>query len=510
MQDQTEKLSQEDARLVEFFKHFETMLAPKRSEITNWSDMTDFQVFSEFLVKDIREIQERLQDTNDEYLYYVCQHTFNIMDWIKLIVGAGLSNFGSAFEPLFDGKFKDKHILQNMYDACFEKWISQKNGQYKIGENFYNIIDGKLYYHNRFGQWFEVDRRTAFDLQPDKKLIKSTDLIEKLNSEYAETWYDTIIRHWEAKKYQGTLPEYFLRFDDKETSPEAYFNFIMENIKVLLKNPVSIAGIERWNGGKIVELEHIVKISALVLEIVKKRRKEDVHMVYLLRDCLMFYEIHKTLDFLDSEKTSSNQVLIGRKLLTHESREWGYYIATLESLYIAHKRYSTNFTDFYNEYARLLDMFVSLNSGFAKVVNNLADYIREHIQTEKNKIVIFDIGFQGSIALLTKYIIDCHIKPIGPAGKKIETDIKIGVGAEWSKELFGDRYENDYFPFLNRLQLMARSDELFHYKKGSLDSGKPRILMGDKEWQRKATIELAVFAMITLLEQTGNESRAGV
>ncbi|EKE22179.1 MAG: hypothetical protein ACD_7C00029G0005, partial [uncultured bacterium] len=66
-------------------------------------------------------------------------------------------------------------------------------------------------------------------------------------------------------------------------------------------------------------------------------------------------------------------------------------------------------------------------------------------------------------------------------------------------------YENDYFPFLNRVQLMARSDELFHYKEESLESGKLRVVMGNKEWQQKAAIELAVLEMVILLTQTGDK-----
>jgi hypothetical protein len=217
-----------------------------------------------------------------------------------------------------------------------------------------------------------------------------------------------------------------------------------------------------------------------------------------------FFEAQKTVDFLNSKDTSFDQILIGRKLLTHELREWGYYIVTLESLYAAHKRYPLNFRDFYDEYSRLLDMFVSLNPGFATIITNLANYIKEYIQTDKKKIIIFDVGFQGSIALLVKYIIDRHIKPTGPNGQP-ETDIKLGVGAEWSKELFKGKYEGDYFPFLNRVQLMARSDELFHYKQGSLESGKLQVEMGNKEWQHKAAIELIVLVMVILLTNADQE-----
>lgn len=487
---------QTDEWLIKLFKDVGTILTPDISKI-NWSVTTDFQVFSEFLIKDIKEMQERLKDADDEYLYYVCRHIFNIKDWIGLIVTAGFLNFNDTFEKLFYEKFGDKHILQNMYDSCFDRWISHKNGQQKIGENFYNIQGGKLYYRNRFGQWFEVDKTTAFDLKPNRKIIEDSDMVDKLNSEYKETWYDSVLKRWNDKKYQGVLPDNFLQFNEKETSPEAYFDFTIAHIKTLLKNPVSIAELERWNGGKIVDLEHIVKISALVSDITAKRRKDDSHTIYLLRDCLMFYEMHKTMDILHSQNTSADQILVGRKLLSHPLREGGYYAVTLEILYNAHRRYPKNFTDFYNEYARLMNTFVSLNPEFSTIIANLADYIKEHSQTDKDKIVIFDIGFQGSIALLTKYIIDHHIKPSNQNGK-IETDIKLGVGAEWSKELFGDRCENDYFPFLNRVQLAARSDELYHYKRGSLGSGKLQVVMGDKEKQREAAIELVVLVMTAL------------
>lgn len=500
MPDQTTQLSPDDEGLVDFFKHFETILSPSRAE-RNYSNSADFHVFSKYLIKDIQEMEAQLKNGGDEYLYYVCRHIFNIIDWISLVIDAGVSNFGDAFEQLFDKHFGDRHILQNMYDACFEKWISKKTGQWKIGENFYNILDGKLYYRNRFGQWFEVDRKTAFDLKPDKERIEEKTIIGQLNSDYRETQYDAIIKKWEDKQFKGKLPDDFLHFDYQETSPEVYFDFTKEHIKTLLKNPVSIAELERWNGTKIVDLEHIVKIADFVLKIAKKRRADDSHTIYLLRDCLMFHELHKTLDILNSEDTSADQVLIGRKLLTHKLREWGYYIVTLEVLYIAHDRYPTSFTDFYNEYSRLLDIFATLNPGFAAVIADLADYIKEHTGTNKNKIIIFDIGFQGSIALLTKYIIDRHIKPTN-LNAKIETDVKIGVGAEWSKKLFGDRYDNDCFPLLNRVQLMARSDELFHYKEGSLESGRLKIVMGNKEWQQKAATELVVLVMITLLAQT--------
>ncbi|MCX6728968.1 MAG: hypothetical protein NTV39_04360 [Candidatus Saccharibacteria bacterium] len=492
---------QDDSELTYLFKNFETLISGDKT-VKNWFVLTEFQVFSEYLIKDIKQMQNRLKNPNDEYLYYVCRHVFDIQDWIKLMVeDAGFLTFGIAWETLFDKQFGNKHILKNIYDDCFDKWVSGKTGQYQIGENLYNILEGRLYYRNRFGKWFQVDRKTAFDLSPNQEVVEDDDSIQQLNNEYKDTWYDKIIKKWESKQFQSALPDNFLEFNDTVTNPDYYFDYTTDQIKILLENPVSIAELERWNGGEIADLEHIVKIVAFVMDMTKKRRMDDSHTIYLLRDCLMFHEAHKILDILNSEETSSDQLLVGRKLLSNKPGVWGYYATMLDALYNAHLRFPTDFTEFYNEFARLMDMFAALNPKFAALIAELADYIKQYIRTDKNKIVIFDIGFQGSIAILTKYIIDRHIIPTGTNGK-IETDIEIGIGALWSKSLFGQRHVSDYFPLLNRVQLMTRSNELYHYKEDSLQTGKLQVVMGDKKAQRKAAVELAVLTMVAVVTQT--------
>jgi len=489
----------DDVFLVKLFQNFDKMMSPR--DKINWAVTSDFKVFSEFLIKDIQKIQKRLKKPSDAYLYYVCEHSFNFLDWIKLIVeDAGCTTFGSAWEKVFDEHFKDKHILQQIYTNCFEKWISKKTGQYKIGVNFYNILKGKLYYHDRFNHWFEVDKNTAFDLKPNKKLIKTHNIIEQLNKQYKETPYDVLLKKWKNKNYQGKLPKTFFQFNKKETSPEEYSDFTLSNIKELLKNPVSLTEIERWNNNKTIDVEHIMKMAMFITKLVEKRRKANSHTLYLLRDCLIFHEAQKAMDILDGKKTSSDQILVGRKLLSNKKGVWGFYATMLEALYTSHLRYPKDFTKFYNEYARLMDLFVSLNSDFATIIDRISKYIKKHTQTNKRKIIIFDIGFQGSIALLTKYIIDRHINPSIPKNK-IRTDIEIGVGAKWSKELFGSRHNSNYFPMLNRIQLMSRSDELYHYVWGSLKLGKIKVKMSDKKIQKEAAIELIVVMMVLKLLQ---------
>ncbi len=122
-------IEHDDIELTELFKDFGAIFTKNNINKSNldWSTTIDFQVFSEFLINDIHEMQERLKNPDDDYLYYACRHIFNIQDWIKLIVeDAGFQTFTNAWEHLFDENFGDKHILQTMYDACFEKWVYQK------------------------------------------------------------------------------------------------------------------------------------------------------------------------------------------------------------------------------------------------------------------------------------------------------------------------------------------------------------------------------------------------
>lgn len=495
---------QEDNDLIDLCENLESRMTGDKAGV-DWLVATDFLVFKNYLIKDIKEIQANLAKPNDDYLHYVCQHIFNIQDWIKLIVeDAGFPTFGSSWEHVFHEEFGDEHVLQNIYNTAFEKWIINKSGQYELGVNSYNVKNGKLFYRDRLAQWFEVDKATAFDVKPGKIPVDDQSLIEILNSEYKVTRYDYLLERWSEKEFSGKLPDDFLQFSATETSPDEYFDFTVAHIKKLLENPVSILELERWYGENIAGLEDVVKIVDYTLGIASKRRKEKSHTLYLLRDSLLFLEAHKTLDILSQQPTSSDKLLIGRKLLSHKPGNWGYYVITLEALYTAHKRYPKSFTDFFNEYSRLLDLCISANPKFAAVVVRLSKYVEKRIPAETKRIDVFDIGFQGSISLFVKYMIDRSYAVLEGNHKPV-TDIRIGVGAQWSKELFGYRYDGDYFPMLNRIQLMTRSDSLYQYKDGSIDAGEPRVIMSDDRNQCKAAVELVVLEMIALITREDNK-----
>lgn len=501
MNDQN-KTKQEDLDLVEFYTFLENIMKKqvKKSE-KNWFNTPDFAVFSNFIVSDIRNILIKLPDATDDYLYATSEHIFNIQDWIKLMVeDAGFLRFSKNWQDVFEKEFGDRDVLKNLYDSCFDKWVSNKSGQQKIGINLYHIHEVKIYYRDFYGNWFFVDKSTVFDPKPDKEPINEVSLSETLNRGYTLTQYDDLLGRWQKSNFDASLPPNFLTYNKTESSPEEYFDFSFVKIKTLLDNPVPITELEKLNGGKINELDYKVTIANFVLETVARRRSDkNSHTIYLLRDCLMFYEAHKALDYLRGEHTSADQILVGRKLLSIEPGQWEYYGAMVDSLYTAHLRYPTNFSDFYNEYARLMNLFVEHNKNFASLIAKLAEYIDAHTSTDKEKIIVFDIGFQGSIALLTKYIIDFHIRPLRN-GKQIETDIEIAIGAVWSMELYGSRYYSDYFPMLNRIQQQERNNELYHYKHGSVNANGVKVIMGDDDHQSRASIELIVLMMIAKLQ----------
>ena len=491
----------EDADITWFFENFESVLNDNEPSADQLAQGVDFLVFKEYLINDIREIQASIDQANDDDLRQVCEHLFNIIEWIRLINEARSQNFGVAIERVFVDTFGDRHILQHHYDASINKWLKNKDGQYKLGDNTYSVLNRNLYYRDRFERWFQVEKAEAFDLQPNKKPVEEEAIVALLNSTYRPTSTDEIIEKWNAQDFHYRLPDEFLKLDSTTTTPEDYFSFSMPQIQSLLENPVSIKELERWYGDSIINLEDTIKLTSTILNIVEVRRKDEGHTLYLLRDCILFYEAHKALDILSANETSSDQILVGRKFLSNKEGIWGHYIVILEALYEAHKRYPDDFSKFYDEFVRLLDILVSINPAFQKVVTDLSAYISKHIPATKHKIVIFDVGFQGTINLLMKYVIDRHINPT--IENKIETEIEIGVGAQWSKSLFKNRFKSDYFPFLNRVQSMARSDNLYHYKFGSFDlaQGTVTVQMEDEDWQRKAAVELVVLVMIAKLSR---------
>jgi len=495
------KNTDQDEDLLYFFKNFDKILDPSKTPtIKAVSQGADFRVFSEYFIKDIYDIQSRLTNADDEYLLYVCEHLFNLIDWLRLILENRNPVFGDALETLFDNEFGDSRIWHTIYDQCFEAWAQGKEGQYRVGMNTYSIVNDALYYRNRFGQWFKIDKAEAFDVKPPQTSLGDSSLVSRLDKNYQATPYDSVLERWQNANYQGTLPPDFSIFDKNTTSPEEYFAFTLKNIQHLLDNPVSITELERWYGEPITDLEDTVKLCTSALDIIKARRKDDNFTVYLLRDCMIFYELDKTLNILNKEEAQSGHLLVGRSALSHKNGQWGYYIVILEALYEAHLRYPTDFPNFYREFSRLLDLFASVNEGFRDIIDNVAEYVRARIQTSKKKVVIFDVGFQGSINLFVKYVIDKHIHPTS-ADSDIQTDIEVSVGAEWSRELFGDISLGYYFPFLNRFQQLTRSDELYHYQFGSLKNGQVKITMADAQHQRKAAVELAVLVTVARLAQ---------
>lgn len=492
-----DKNKHDDDDLIYFFKNFESILGAGNPTVNSISSAVDFTVFRDYFVQDIKQIKDGLSGADDTYLLQTAEHTYSIIAWMRLIVDNRGEAFSKAFEDTFNKEFGDSKILETLYTECLVKWLSGKKGQYKIGKNTYSTHSGSIYYRDRFERWFEVKKEEVFNIQPAKTIVEDSKILSLLKNSYQPTEIDLIINEWEDQNLDAILPVDFLQFNQEKTTPEEYFTFSIAHLKSLAENPISIAELERWNGGTIVDLEETITVCTSILEYVKNRRNYQSHTIYLLRDSLLFYEAHKIFDIIESKETSSDQLLIGRKMLSHQPNKWGYYIVILEALYEAHKRYPSNYSEFYNEFGRLMDVLVSVNPKFQALIERLLPYIQNHLHTDKHRVTIFDVGFQGSINLFINHIIDRYISP--NAEYPIETDIEIAVGALWSKELFGERFKSDFFPFLDQVQRMATSDELYHYEFNGLNDTQVTVTMGNKNWQKKAAIERAVLVMLARL-----------
>ena len=114
-----------------------------------------------------------------------------------------------------------------------------------------------------------------------------------------------------------------------------------------------------------------------------------------------------------------------------------------------------------------------------------------HIPLDLNTetiIDIVDLGFQGSINILVKYVIDRHCR----AGRDHKTVVHMYVLAEWFKSVYPGAYSSETYSLLTNIEVLARNELLYDYKLGSFAEGAISVVMGSKEEQEMANTELLV------------------
>lgn len=483
----------------DWFAEFENRGPVDKANI-NWFYTLDFKIQGDFIIKDIGSLLEKVNIANSDELLYISQHCFNLISWVSQMGIMGFPTLAPCVDKLLKDNFDNGNIIKEIQENSFKKWLEDKRGQHKIGENHFNIYNGEIYYKNLRGGWNLVDKVEVFKIMPVLGQEPDNTIVEELEKDYRPTEYHKIFTEWQKSAFASDLPEDLFSYVSGETTPGEYLDFTLKNIKEIIKNPVSLDQVEKLNTKGDGYLEYIIKVGYLMAEFVQKRRARGQHTVYLLRDCLIFYEIQKTLDLLEGKETSCDQLIIGRKLLSNKKRVGGHWYFVQEALFYSYIRYPEDYSKFYEEFSRIMKEYKIYNKEFKDFLDKLAVYVKNHIENAiKNNlgIEIVDLGFQGSINVLVKYIIDNYCT----GEVNLKTDIHMYVLAEWFKTVYGKRYTSETYSMLTEIEVLARNEYLYDYKTGSFDNGEPTVLMGEEGAQKDAGLELLVTTMVTILSK---------
>lgn len=481
--------------MTDWFKEYESHPVVEKSQI-KWNFTKDFQIQSKYIVEDVSSIITRLGNAKDEELLNISQHCYNLLSWARQMDIMGFTGLEYYIDELLLDHFGDKEIILKLQKQSFTKWIKDKTGSQKIGENYFVLHDGRIYYKKLHGQWCVVKEGDVFNLSPEMSVVEDVGTIEALDADYEPSVYHQLYYEWQKGEYKYNIPDNHFSSSGGESTPEDELDKSLAKIKRIIANPVSLEVVRSLGYIDDERLEYLIKISYIMTQFVQTRRGNGEHTIYLLRDCLIFYEIHKTLDILEGVATSSDQLIAGRKLLSNKKREGGHWYFTQEALFFAYEECPDDFNGFYKAFSIILSDYEEYNDEFREFIKKLADYIDLHIPTDLSSgttVNIVDLGFQGSINILVKYVIDKHCR----AGKNHNTEIHMFVLAEWFKSIYSGMYTSETYSLLTNIEVLARNELLYDYKLGSFAESVPSVIMGFEDEQELANEELIVTTMVT-------------
>jgi hypothetical protein len=486
-----------DKQMADWFEEYEGYPIVEKSQI-KWSFTKDFEVQSGYITKDLRSIIKRLEDAEGDELLSISQHCYNLLSWTRQMAIMGFSGLQQYIDDLLIDEFGNKDIILETQKKAFMKWVAGKGGSQKIGENYFTVKDGLVYYKKITNDWFLVEEDSVFNITPTMSLVEDQDIVRLLDSEFKPSVYDQIYSEWEKGEFKNKIPANHFTFTDGESTPEREFDKSIGKIKEIIARPVALNAVKELSYIDDEKLEYLIKLSYLMAQYAQTRRQKDEHTVYLLRDCLIFYELHRTLDLIEGNVTSSDQLIAGRKLLSNKKRQGGHWYFSQEALFFAYAKCPDNFNDFYEEYSKILSEYEEYSEEFSGFIKKLADYVDDHIPKDmpaEKVIGIIDLGFQGSINILLKYVIDKHCT----AGESHNTEINMYVLAEWFKSIYPGMYESETYSLLTNIEVLARNELMYDYKLGSFEENSISVLMGDEKSQEAANTELLVTTMTALI-----------
>jgi hypothetical protein len=410
----------------------------------------------------------------------------------------GYTGLQSVIEDLLEQEFANRQLLSDLRRDYTDKWLCGKRGQHKIGENNFTIYEGKFYYNTLLGEWYEVEPGNIFDVMPS--LVQSADskICEHLDADYKPTRYQRIYTSWHNANYSGKSSSIISSAKSGETTPEDVLVDTIKKLNDIIENPLNLREIEDAVGGQPDHLEYLIKISCLVVDFAQQRRLTNEHTLYLLRDCAMFHEAQILLDTLEGKPTSHDQVYLGRQAFSSKKRDAGHWYVAQELLLVSLQKNPQDFTQFHTDFVRSMKDYEAYSPEFAELVQNLAIYLNNHIAaaTQDNRTInVIDLGFQGSINMLVKYVLDEYC--LQESG--LDTKVHMYVIAEWFKGVYKSMYSSDTFSALTHIEVMSRNNAIYEYIPWSLRDGKLTVMYGNKGNQYQADIELAVMAMTALI-----------
>jgi hypothetical protein len=157
-----------------------------------------------------------------------------------------------------------------------------------------------------------------------------------------------------------------------------------------------------------------------------------------------------------------------------------------------------DFERFNADFVKSIKDYEDYSPEFSELVQNLTHYLNNHIEeaVRSNKVInVIDLGFQGSINMLVKYVLDRYCLK----DAKLAAKINIYVVAEWFKDVYKDMYASNTFSALTNIEVMARNNSIYNYVPWSLRDGGLLVTYGSKEDQARADIELVVMTMTSLI-----------
>lgn len=482
--------------MANWFKEFEDRKIVGKDEIP-WPITIEFDIQRPYFISHLSSLPE-LDTASDSELLTIAQYCNNLISWIEQMRIMGYTNLPSAVEDFLEKEFGNRQLLMNLRRSYTEKWLGGKSGQFKVGENRFTVHAGTFYYCTLRHEWYEVELGSVFELMP--RFISRADqqTSELLDKNHQPTKYQQIYTKWRDADYSGKVLSREASLKIGQTTPEAVLEDTLKKIHAIVEHPVALEELERVIGDKPDSLEYLIKISCLVADFAQQRRSSNEHSLYLLRDCAMFHEAHILIDLLEGKQTSHDQIYLGRQSFSSKQRESGHWYVSQELLLLSLQKFPNDFDSFYADFAQRLKDYESYSPEFATLVQNLAQYLENHIgEANRNNQVInvIDLGFQGSINMLVKYVLDQY----GLPKTSQPTTVHIYVVAEWFKGVYKTMNTSNTFSTLTHIEVMARNNAIYKYVPESLRDGSLSVVYGSKEDQAQADIELAVLTMTILL-----------